>query len=134
MGNKRVGDVPGQQKNYVVVETTDKEVFGTGAKRNSQVGKGRYDLIPTEGLLRLAKHYESGANVHGDRNWEKGMYYTRLLNSAMRHIQQYLAGEVTEDHLAAACWNLFGIMHFERFGDLSLDDRPIYKENLTLDE
>lgn len=123
-----------KKKDYVVVETQEKEVFETGAKRNSQEGKGRYDLIPTEGLLRLAKHYETGANMHGERNWENGMYFTRLLNSAIRHTQQYLAGEVEEDHLAAACWNLFAIMHFERYGAPALDDRPYYKENLTLDE
>ena len=114
---------------FVVKETEQKEAMETGAQRNSRVGKGRFDLIPVESLTRLAKHYEAGASMHGERNWEKGMYYSRLLDSAMRHISQFMSGDTEEDHLAAACWNLFAIMHFQKYGTLSLDDRPSYISN-----
>ena len=36
-----------------------------------------------------------------------------LLNHALRHINLWLDGEDTEDHLAHAAWNLMAAMHFE---------------------
>jgi len=89
--------------------------FGTGAIRESQEGKGRYDLITPEGLMRLANWYELGAIKYFDRNWEKGVPTSNCLNSLMRHTVKYLAGWNDEDHLAAIAWNAFAIMHMEKF-------------------
>lgn len=91
--------------NYVTAET--------GAKRSDRRGKGRYDLIPSRPLERVAKVYEDGANVHGDWNWAKGIKMSRTLDSAERHIRQYLDGDRSEDHLAQAVWNLMAAMYFE---------------------
>ncbi|GAG52295.1 unnamed protein product, partial [marine sediment metagenome] len=44
------------------VNTTEtREDFDTGSRRGDRRGKGRFDLIPYDGLLRVAKHYENGA-------------------------------------------------------------------------
>jgi hypothetical protein len=91
--------------NYVTTET--------GAKRSDRRGKGRYDLIPSRPLERVAKVYEDGAAVHGDWNWAKGFKMSRTLDSAERHIRQYLDGDRSEDHLAQAVWNLMATMWFE---------------------
>lgn len=99
------------------------EEFSTGAHRSDRTGKGRFDLIPPSPLLRLAIHYEAGGNAYGDWNWEKGMVFSRLLDSALRHINQYRAGKRNEDHLAAAVWNLFAVMHFEELKPY-LNDLP----------
>ncbi len=90
-----------------------KDNFSTGATRDQSQGKGRYDLITPIGLKRLAKVYERGAVNHGDRNWEKGIPLGRCLESAIRHIYQYLEGMRDEDHLGQAAWNLFAAMHIE---------------------
>lgn len=87
--------------------------FASGARRNNAKGKGRYDLISPAGLRRLAIRYEEGATAHGERNWEKGIPMSSLLDSAARHIYEYLDGKRNEDHLAAAAWNIFAAMHFE---------------------
>lgn len=87
--------------------------FGTGAVRDVQQGKGRFDLITPVGERRLARRYEHGANNYGDRNWEEGMPISRCIDSAKRHLNQYLAGDFSEDHLAAVAWNVFAAMHFE---------------------
>lgn len=87
--------------------------FETGAKREAPIGKGRYDLIPPEGMHRLARHYENGATKYGSRNWEKGMPVDRVVDSMIRHCFQYLAGDRSEDHLAAVAWNAFAIMAYE---------------------
>ncbi len=101
--------------------------FETGAHRSSASGKGRYDLIPTEATRRSAIHYEQGGINHGDRNWEKGMPFSRLMDSAMRHCNQYLGRDRSEDHLAAAVWNLMAVMHFEKYKP-ELNDLPVYND------
>ena len=97
--------VPKFDGKYVTAET--------GAKRSDRTGKGRYDLIPSRPLERVAQIYEAGANVHGDWNWAKGIKMSRTLDSAERHIRQYLFGDRSEDHLAQAVWNLNAAMYFE---------------------
>lgn len=97
-----------------MVKFADKdENFESGAKRGDRTGKGRYDLIPEEGLKRLAKVYEEGAVKYGDSNWKKGYNISRTLDSAIRHLYNYMGGDNSEDHLAQACWNLMAAMYFE---------------------
>lgn len=87
--------------------------YPSGAARSDRTGKGRFDLVSPHGLLRLARRYEEGATQKGERNWEKGFPVSRCADSAMRHLNQYLAGDRTEDHLAAVAWQMFSAMHFE---------------------
>jgi hypothetical protein len=94
-----------------------KDEFGTGATRDTQKGKGRYDLIPPEMLRRLALVYERGAAIHGDDNWTKGIPESRLYSSAMRHTDQARSGQRDEDHLAQAIWNLTALIYFEERGN-----------------
>jgi hypothetical protein len=89
-------------------------------------------------LVRLAGVYERGGKNHGDRNWEKGIPYSRLIDSAIRHIlqfkmQKYKPELKEEDHLAHAVWNLVALIHEEemiKLGHLSsdLDNLPEYKK------
>ena len=110
-----------------------KQKFSTGAHRDTQEGKGRYDLIPPSALKRVAGVYERGSEKYGARNWEKGMPIGRYLDSALRHIYQYIEGRRDEDHLAQAMWNVAGAIHTETMikrGILSedLDDMPNHME------
>lgn len=89
-----------------VEDSGTRQHFNTGAVRDIQVGKGRFDLIPPKAMFRLAKHFENGAVKYGDRNWEKGIPVSRYLDSALRHLFKYLDGRKEEDHLAAALWNI----------------------------
>ena len=67
--------------------------YGEGkAVREPSTGKGRYDLITPFGIARLAKWYELGAAKYADRNWEKGMPFSRYIDSAKRHIDKYIMG------------------------------------------
>lgn len=101
--------------------------YGEGmAVREPTIGKGRYDLISPFAIRRLAKHYEAGALKYADRNWEKGIPFSRYVDSAKRHLDKYVMGMMDEDHLAAACWNLFAIMHHQELGQVELDDMPHY--------
>ena len=65
--------------------------YGEGkAIREPSAGKGRYDLITPFGIMRLAKWYELGSKKYADRNWEKGMPFSRYIDSAKRHIDKYI--------------------------------------------
>jgi hypothetical protein len=94
-------------------ETKDsgkREEFSTGSLRDTREGKGRFDLIPTKALKRLAQLYERGATKYGDHNWTKGQPITRYIDSAMRHLTQVLEGHTDEDHAIAVAWNAFVIV------------------------
>lgn len=108
---------------FELPDSGQRQQFETGAVRDTEENKGRYDLMATQGLMRLAIHYERGARKYADRNWEKGIPIKRCLNSAIRHLVKYMAGWNDEDHLAAAAWNIFAIMHFELYKP-ELQDLP----------
>lgn len=98
----------------------------SAAIREPATGKGRYDLISPFATRRLAEWYELGSQKYADRNWEKGMPFSRYIDSAKRHIDKFMMGMEDEDHLAAAAWNLFSIMHHQECGQFEFDDMPHY--------
>lgn len=106
-----------------------KDQYDGGATRDKREGKGRYDLITPFGLKRLAGVYERGAVNHGDNNWMNGIPYSRLIDSAIRHITQFKAGERDEDHIAQAAWNLFAVLHFDELGRNELNDLPAFNKD-----
>lgn len=133
-------------------DSGERESFETGMMREPNMMRGRYDLISPIGLRRLfnvsggiqtislyaleqlAIHYERGAEKYAPRNWEKGGYICRYLNSAIRHLSKYICGSRDEDHLSAFVWNVFSIMHTEEMvaaGRLpsKLLDMPDYSYN-----
>ena len=87
--------------------------YATGAVRSADRNNVRYDLITPIGLKRLAETYAEGANKRGAHNWENGMPVDDLLNHALAHIYDYLAGDRSQDHLAHAAWNVLGAIHSE---------------------
>lgn len=113
---------------YETKDSGAREEFKTGSRRDTQVGKPRYDLVPPLALKRIAELYARGAEKYGEYNWEIGQPYSRMIASMMRHLYQFMEGETTEDHLAALVWGALGIMHFEEVGrSYELDDLPLHK-------
>lgn len=98
---------------FVTLDSGKRQEFSTGAVRDTNSGKGRYDLIPPEAMRRLAGLYERGAVKYGDSNWRKGMSVKRVMESLMRHAYDYLEGKVTEDVICAVAWNAFAVMTYE---------------------
>ena len=98
---------------HVLKDSGKRQDFDTGAVRDTREGKGRFDLLSPVAQRRLAQLMENGAVKYGDRNWEKGMPLSRYMDSAMRHVTQYLEGYRDEDHLIQAAWNLLAAVHVE---------------------
>jgi hypothetical protein len=88
----------------------EKAVYATGGQRDSEAGKGRFDLLPYEPLLRVAQLLERGADHYGARNWQRGLPLSRYLSSAARHLAQLTNGWDDEDHAAAVCFNVLAYM------------------------
>lgn len=105
--------------------------FSTGAVRERPEGKGRYDLLSPFVLRRLAIIFEEGTQKYAERNWEQGIPFSRVLDSALRHLVQYLEGRDDEDHLARCVWNLCALLHYDEAIKLGLlpedlNDLPLY--------
>lgn len=90
----------------IIKDSGKRHEFSTGSVRDVRTGKGRYDLLPTRGIRRLAKHFEDGSEKYGCRNWERGQPLSRYMDSALRHLFNHLEGMRDEPHLSAAFWNI----------------------------
>ena len=90
-----------------------KDKYESGAEREINEDRGRFDLLPPKALTRVAKRFQMGAKKYSDRNWEKGMPLWRFIDSSLRHMFQYLDKDTKEDHLSAAVANLLMLMELE---------------------
>lgn len=117
---------------YVTKDSGKREEYDTGARRDIRTEKGRYDLLPSFAIPRLAGVYERGAEKYGDRNYEKGIPLSRYLDSGLRHLFQVISGATDEDHAAQAAWNILAFIQTQELiarGILpkTLNDLPDYE-------
>jgi hypothetical protein len=69
------------------------EAFESGAIRDTQQGKPRFDLISPGFTLAVAQMLGDKAEHYGERNWEKGIPTDRSFGSLERHMQALKRGE-----------------------------------------
>lgn len=117
---------------FIVKDSGERENFETGARRDTQQDKPRPALISPFAIERIAYVYARGAQKYGDRNWEKGIPFSRYLDSAERHLMAFKQGLEDEDHLAMAVWNLMAILHHQEVGPDGLNDLPEYQRIYSL--
>ena len=99
--------------NNPIKDSGERTTFSTGAQRDLSVGKGDMLSMPWAALLRLSKLYENGARKYKRYNYMRGIPTSSFIDSAMRHLAKYCAGEDDEDHLASAAFNVLGAMLME---------------------
>lgn len=96
--------------------------------RKDDSGKAPWHLLPPDALNHIALVLEYGARKYGDRNWEKGMAWSRPFSALMRHMWAWWRGEDRDpetglSHLAhAGCCILFLLEYYGR--STGKDDRP----------
>ena len=94
---------------FVVKDSGVRQEYESGMRRDTQAGKPNYNLIDKDFLRRMAEHLEKGAIKYGRDNWKRANSQEELLrfqDSALRHMMQWLEGNVEEDHMAAVAFNL----------------------------
>lgn len=112
----------------MIKDSGERTEFSTGAVRDMKRGVGRMDLLPWYGIMEVSKHCEEGAEKYGEHNVDKGIPLHSLCDSAARHLAKFIAGEMDEDHLRAATWNLLWALN-QRKTHPELDDLYSHKEN-----
>lgn len=90
-------------------------------------GKAPMHLVPWEMVLFLAKIYQMGAAKYAPRNWEKGMAWSRVFNSLMRHSIAFWIGEDNDPesklhHMLHVIWNATTLFMYSIWYP-KLDDR-----------
>lgn len=89
--------------------------------------KIRMDLIPPEAVEALATVLTFGAKKYADRNWEKGMKWSRPFGALMRHMWAWWKGEEKDpetgySHLWHAMCCIAFLVTYEQRG-IGTDDR-----------
>lgn len=88
------------------------KTFETGAVRGTDK-KPMYHLISTIFIRRLAATLEEGIRKgYPAYNWMKGFPVEDVWAHLQDHLELFLDGDVTEDHLGHAAFNLMCIIHF----------------------
>jgi hypothetical protein len=108
-------------KKFKVKDSGKRQHFKGGAQRDSGE-KPRPDLVSPYALTRVGEHLRKGAEKYDERNWEKGMPFSRLVASAYRHLLEFQKGDTEEDHLSAIIFNIQAIIHFQETGRKELND------------
>ena len=121
---------------FELKQTGDKQKFSTGAQRDSASNKCRPDLVSPFAVDRVSWIYKHGADWYGDRNWERGMPFSRVLASLERHLVAYKQGKTDEDHLGQLVWNGMALLHYEEVIKLGLlpaelNDLPRYIQQIN---
>lgn len=94
---------------FITKDSGVREEYASGMRRDTQAGKPDYTLIDRAFLRRWAALMTRGAEKYGRENWRKAdseEELERFEASALRHMYQWLNGDVDEDHAAAVAFNL----------------------------
>jgi len=63
-----------------------------------------------------AQALHEGAGKYGERNWEKGIPESNLLNHALHHLFKLVSGDQSENHRSHLVWNVLTLIHFRLQG------------------
>lgn len=90
-------------------------------------GKLRYDLIPADALEELAKVYTMGSKKYDEHNWRKGILWSRMFASIMRHVWSWFRGSDKDYEsglhpLAHAAFHCFTLINYSK-SHPEFDDR-----------
>ena len=102
-------------------------------------GKPELDQIPYSAIVECSKAFTFGKNKYGKFNFRRGMPYSKLINSALRHIYKFNESEdfddesITVTHIGHAMANLAMLVYvYQNMPEL--DDRwkpDGYRRNTT---
>ena len=118
---------------YGMTDSGKRQSFGKNmAIRDTADDKPRPDLISPFAEERQGHWLRLGAAKYAERNWERGMPFSRCVASLKRHVMKYQQGLRDEDHLAAIMFNAMALIHYEEMIErgvlpAELNDMPVYQ-------
>ena len=97
-------------------------------------GKAPLHLLPPELLTEVAKVLDFGAKKYAPRNWEKGMDWSRVYSSLMRHLLAWWNGEDNDPetglpHVAHIATNAAFLVAYNA-RNVGKDDRPVKEKTI----
>lgn len=101
---------------YSTKDSGKRDEFLSGMKRDTQIDKPLYTELYFPLFKRYGELMARGAIKYGRSNWRLACgeeELQRFKDSALRHLIQYLSGDIDEDHLAAVWYNIQGIAMVE---------------------
>jgi hypothetical protein len=112
----------------------DTRRYESGVIRGDNTGKTDYTLALDGPLFeRWARLLTENVGSKGRRNWLNASTqedYDRFRESLFRHTIQFLSGDESEDHAAAICFNVNGMLYAQEqlanpvSGDIPIPSRP----------
>ena len=96
---------------FITKDSGKRDSFASGMVRDTQDDKPIYTLLDFPMLKRWAQLMVRGMKKYGRDNWRKAAgeeELQRFKDSALRHMIQWLEGDVSEDHAAACYFNIAG--------------------------
>lgn len=93
-------------------------------------GKLRWDLVTPE-FEELVAVFHFGSQKYSDHNWLKGMKWSKMFASMMRHIWKWFRGEDRDEesglhHMAHVAWNALALVTYDKY-KIGEDDRYFKK-------
>lgn len=91
-------------------------------------GKPMVSMVDKALIEETAKVLQFGAQKYARDNWRKGLPYTQVCDSLLRHVYSFLAGENTDNesghsHLGHAACNIMFLLRYLEDNRIELDDR-----------
>lgn len=114
-----------------VVYTDGLGVLGCGTAvtpgYRNDAGKPLFSLVPSDALEGVAAVLEYGARKYAERNWEKGMSWSRCFNSGMRHAWKWWRGQDLDPesglpHIDHAVCNFLMLAAYAKRADMARHD------------
>ena len=97
---------------FTIKDSGERQSFDSGMIRDIEEGKIDYTYVLSGPMLdRWAVHLQSGAKKYTRDNWMQAdgtEEYERFRRSALRHMVQWLRGDLDEDHASAIFFNVCG--------------------------
>lgn len=101
--------------------------------------KDRLELFPSVAIFAISRVLTKGATKYGDRNWEKGMKWSRVYGATLRHLfawfagrgptaKSFLFGDLDDEWQFSHLWHagccIVFLISYEEW-QIGEDDRPI---------
>ena len=115
---------------------TTEEIKKSTVAVRADSGKDPWHLFMWDAARVVVQVLGMGAEKYSERNWEKGMKWSRCYNSAQRHLYAWFQEHEDYDkesgllHLGHAAWNILVLLAYQIRGGFHVenDDRPNIKE------